>query len=307
MPPLTVSSALSKGWREERSCRSLCHRATELDAASAIPLRAYPARAGHPARRKYPSCSTSCVRRRSIDRHGVTRRHLLGRSRRTATAGGPRSAALHVSVTHGRHLVWTEASNTLRRNIIGSSRPYTGYREALLGYNQQPIMETLGIDFGRVIQGAPGPDGAADTSFLGSSLVEAVTSPATPGAFEVISLLVARFEARVWIISKCGESTQRKTLAWLDHQDFYGRTGVPYGNIRFCRRRAEKAVHCEELGITHMIDDRLDVHRAIREVVPHRYLFGPQDGEIPDWVFHTSDWSAVDAELIPDTDYQGRH
>jgi hypothetical protein len=162
-------------------------------------------------------------------------------------------------------------------------------------------MEVLGIDFGRVIQGAAGPDGAADTSFLGSRLEEAIKSPAAPGAFEVIPQLVARFEGRVWIISKCGEDTRRKTLAWLDYHDFYGRTGVRYGNVRFCRQRAEKALQCRELGITHMIDDRLDVHRAIREIVPHRYLFGPQNSEIPDWVVHTPDWLAVAAELMPVT------
>ena len=47
-----------------------------------------------------------------------------------------------------------------------------------------------------------------------------------------------------------------------------------------------------------MIDDRLDVHRAIREVVPNLYPFGPQNGEVPDWVIHTPDWPAVAAHLI---------
>jgi hypothetical protein len=148
-----------------------------------------------------------------------------------------------------------------------------------------------------VIEGGLGADYAADTDFLGSSLEEALASPATPGAFEVIPRLVALFEGRAWIISKCSENTQRKTLAWLNHHDFYVRTGLPPGNVRFCRERPQKAVHCRELGITHMIDDSLDVHRAIRDVVPHLYLFGPQDGEIPVWVVHTPDWPAVAAHL----------
>jgi hypothetical protein len=160
-------------------------------------------------------------------------------------------------------------------------------------------MNCLGIDFGRVIQGAPGPDGAVDTNFLGSSLAEAIRSPATPGALEVLPTVIAEFGGRAWIISKCGENTQRKTLAWLDHHNFYHRTGLPQNNIRFCRQRADKAIHCRELGITHMIDDRLDVHRAIREIVPHRYLFGPQDYPIPDWVIHAPDWAAVAALLLP--------
>ena len=149
-----------------------------------------------------------------------------------------------------------------------------------------------------MIEGGLGADEAADTSFLGSSLEEAIESPATPGAFDVIPRLVALFEGRVWIISKCGEATQRKTLAWLDHHDFYSRTGLPRDHVRFCRERAEKAVHCRELGITHMVDDRLDVHRAIRGVVAHCYLFGPQDNDVPDWVTHTPDWSAVEAALL---------
>ena len=148
-----------------------------------------------------------------------------------------------------------------------------------------------------MIEGGLGADDAADTSFLDSSLEEALATPATPGAFEVIPRLVALFDGRVWIISKCGERTQRKTLAWLDHHDFYDRTGFPRGNVRFCRERAEKAIHCRELSITHMIDDRLDVHRAIRDVVPHLYLFGPQNGDVPDWVVHAPDWHAVEAAL----------
>lgn len=159
----------------------------------------------------------------------------------------------------------------------------------------------LGIDFGRVIEGGLGADDATDTSFLDATLEEALATPATPGAFDVIPRLVARFDRRVWIISKCGESTQRKTLAWLEHHDFYQRTGLPRGNVRFCRERTEKAIHCRELSITHMIDDRLDVHEAIRDVVPHLYLFGPQHGDIPDWVVHTPNWSAVEAALISAT------
>lgn len=156
----------------------------------------------------------------------------------------------------------------------------------------------LAIDFGRVIQGGAGPDGAPDTSFLGSSLEDAVHSPATAGVFEVVPRLVAHFGGRVWVISKCGEKTQKKTLAWLEHNDFYGRTGFPVGNVRFCRQRAEKAEHCRDLGITHIVDDRLDVHEAVRDIVPHRYLFGPQEAEIPAWVVYVPDWPAVAARIL---------
>lgn len=71
-------------------------------------------------------------------------------------------------------------------------------------------MNILGVDFGRVIHGGAGPDGAADTNFLGTRIGDAIKSLATPGALEVIPQLVAHFEGRVWIISKCGESVQRR-------------------------------------------------------------------------------------------------
>lgn len=150
----------------------------------------------------------------------------------------------------------------------------------------------LGVDFGRVIHGglpAPGDD---DTAFLDGSFEEALASPATEGVYDVLPGLVQAFEGRAWIISKCGDRIRKRTLAWLDHHDFYARTGLPEENVRFCRKREEKAGHCAELGITHMIDDRLDVHRAIREIVPYRYLFGSEKG--PEWVRHLPDWRAVE-------------
>lgn len=152
----------------------------------------------------------------------------------------------------------------------------------------------LGVDFGRVVHGGPLAPGVDDTAFLGGSFEEALASPATEGMYEVLPGLIDAFEGRAWIISKCGDRIRKRTLAWLDHHDFYERTGLRRENVRFCRKRAEKARHCAGLGITHMIDDRLDVHAAIREIVPHRYLFGP--GEAPEWVRHIPDWTA--AEVI---------
>lgn len=163
--------------------------------------------------------------------------------------------------------------------------------------NTQP---RLGVDFGRVIQGAALPAGEEDTVFLHGGLEEALRSPPTDGALNVLDRLVGRFGGRGWVISKCGERVQRRTLAWLDHHDFYTRTGIPRGNVRFCRRRADKAVHCAELGITHMIDDRLDVHRALRGLVPHLYLFGRQTAP-PGWVRHTPTWADVEAAITADT------
>jgi hypothetical protein len=158
----------------------------------------------------------------------------------------------------------------------------------------------LGVDFGRVIHGAAAPSGAQDTVFLDGSDDEALASPATDGAFDVLPRLVERFDGRVWVISKCGPRIQQRTLAWLDHHDFYGRTGVSRANVRFCRKRQDKAGHCAQLGITHMIDDRIDVHRALLDTVPCRYLFGRQKGPAPDWVRHTMTWADVEDAVTAD-------
>lgn len=151
-----------------------------------------------------------------------------------------------------------------------------------------------------MIQGAGREDGRADTAFLGGGIEEALASPASNGVFEVLPRLVERFGGRVWIISKCGPATERKTRLWLDHHDFWRRTGVRQGNARYCRLRVHKAVHCAELGITHMIDDRLGVHRAIRELVPYRYLFGPQVEPAPDWVTPVLGWPEAEKAVLAD-------
>jgi hypothetical protein len=154
----------------------------------------------------------------------------------------------------------------------------------------------LGVDIGRVIIGGDTP-GGSDTQFFGGDTARMLATPAVCGAFDALARLVPRFE-QVWLISKCGERTQRRSRQWLDHHDFSASTGIPRGNVRFCLARPDKAVHCAELGITHFVDDRLDVHRALRGVVPHRYLFGPQAGPAPGWVRHTMTWAAVEAAIV---------
>lgn len=160
----------------------------------------------------------------------------------------------------------------------------------------------LGVDFGRVIHGGAAVAGEEDTAFLGGEMEEAMRSPATPGMFETLPGLVTRFDGRVWVISKCGERVQRRTLQWLEEHDFYRRTGISPENVRFCRKRADKAGHCADLGITHMVDDRVDVHEALRDLVPHLYLFGPQTSPPPEWLPHVRTWAELSERIeIPAT------
>ncbi|WP_067538060.1 hypothetical protein [Nocardia crassostreae] len=141
----------------------------------------------------------------------------------------------------------------------------------------------LGIDFGRVIQGAALEPGAADTAFLSGGHDAAMNTPPSPDAFEILPRLVDRFAGHAWVISTCGPRVQQRTLDWLDHHDFY---------------RVDKRAHCARLGITHMIDDRLEVHDALRGLVTHLYLFGAQTEPAPMWVRHVPTWRDTESAVI---------
>jgi hypothetical protein len=139
----------------------------------------------------------------------------------------------------------------------------------------------LGIDIGRVIiDGTSHPTGD-DTAFFKGGIDNALRTPAMTGSFESIERLSKLFDGQVWLVSKCGERVQARTRAWLEHHRFFERTVIDPDHIRFCRQRPEKAIHCVELELTHFVDDRADVLEALEEIVPHRYLFGPQTEAAP--------------------------
>jgi len=155
----------------------------------------------------------------------------------------------------------------------------------------------LGIDVGRVLI-SPGDDSRPDTSFIGGSIEDALNTPPYDGMFEVVPALVKRFGGAAWIVSKCGKRVQDRTLQWFEHHRFFERTGIDPRNVRFCLKRPEKAVHCLELGITHFIDDRVDVLEAMIGTVPNLYLFGPQRTTVPAAMHHVMTWRDVADALL---------
>src|SRR5689334_3403201 len=108
----------------------------------------------------------------------------------------------------------------------------------------------LGVDFGRVINGGADQPGDQDTVFLQGDHDAAMSTPGALEVFDILPRIVERFSGRAWVVSKCSPRIQQRTLQWLDHHDFYRRTGVPRENVRFCRERPDKAIHCRELAIT---------------------------------------------------------
>lgn len=155
----------------------------------------------------------------------------------------------------------------------------------------------LGIDVGRVLI-SPGDESKPDTSFIGGTLEDALSTPPYEGMFDVVPALVGRFRGQVWIVSKCGRRIQERTMQWFDRHRFFARTGIDSRNVRFCLKRPEKAIHCHELGITHFIDDRTDVLEAMVGVVPNLYLFGPQRAPAAPGMQHLTNWKDVARELL---------
>jgi hypothetical protein len=149
-------------------------------------------------------------------------------------------------------------------------------------------MERLGVDIGGVIIVRGG--GGADTSFFSDDYL---STPAVEGAMEVLAALAAhRFGDAVYIVSKCGEATERRTLAWFAAHRFFARTGIAPERVRFCRRRTDKAPICAEFGITHFVDDRLEVLSYLA-AVPRRYLFQARPAESAPYLRHLAEVVAV--------------
>ncbi len=134
-------------------------------------------------------------------------------------------------------------------------------------------MAALGVDIGGVITDRVNDH--TDTSFFGENFLR---TTAVPGVFAALATLVDEvFADSVFVVSKCGPAVQAKSLAWLAHHRFYERTGVRPDHVRFCRRRSDKAAIADELGLTHFVDDRLDVLEPMVGGVGHLYLFRPTD------------------------------
>ena len=86
----------------------------------------------------------------------------------------------------------------------------------------------------------------------------------------------------VYLISKCSKTVEAKTRNWLEINNFYKVTGLSPDRVYFCSKRSEKAPIADSLGITHFIDDRLEVLSYMINV-PHKYLFNPQKKEMEEF------------------------
>lgn len=134
-------------------------------------------------------------------------------------------------------------------------------------------MRRLGVDIGGVIIEPADED--ADTSFFGAHYLR---TPMVDGAFDALAALGPAFD-EVHLVSKCGEGTERRTREWLAHHDFPTRTGIPVERVHFCRTRPDKAPIARRLGLTHFVDDKLEVLGYL-DSVPYRFLFRPRPAQV---------------------------
>jgi hypothetical protein len=134
--------------------------------------------------------------------------------------------------------------------------------------------DVLGVDIGGVI--IDRANDRSDTSFFGEDFPR--TTP-VPGAFTALRQLNRRSAGRVFLVSKCGTGTERRTRRWLRYHRFRTATRIPTRNLRFCRERREKVGKCRDLGVTHFVDDRLEI-LGLPEDVAHRFLLNPSLEEV---------------------------
>ena len=155
--------------------------------------------------------------------------------------------------------------------------------------------ELLGVDVGGVLVDRIRADGS-DTSFFSDRFLE---TPAVADAFETLARLGReRFRQRICIVSKCGPRTEEKTRLWLAHHKLLDVLGLEAQALHFCRERRDKGPICKRLGVTHFIDDRMDVLVHMTSV-RYRFLFGPQKAGVnAEGAVRAESWAAIAAALL---------
>ncbi len=124
----------------------------------------------------------------------------------------------------------------------------------------------IGIDIGNVIIGGHGED-----TFFSDHYLE---TPEVEGAWQSI-LDLKKADHELHIISKCGPTTEMKSVKWLDEYGFL--YSLVHHRIHFVRKRHLKAPMAQALALDIFIDDRQDVLDHMVGIVPHLILFTSWD------------------------------
>lgn len=187
-----------------------------------------------------------------------------------------------------------------------------GGQQQLLHGTNYPV---LGLDVGGVLVDRVAE--ASNTSFFGTQPLQ---TPAVPGSRDAVPQLVELFEDRVHIVSKTGPQVAGLTTAWLTHHGYIHAEFVSHVNavaapspgnsatansnlinrshLHYVRSRHEKHPVSRDLGITHFVDDRIEVLQHL-VTVSNRYLFTGGLGnhriptEIPEGITVIANWATL--------------
>jgi hypothetical protein len=108
--------------------------------------------------------------------------------------------------------------------------------------------------------------------------------PASDGVFEYLrELNEGKFKGNIYLVSKLKVEHDERTLAWLKDNNFFEKTGIEPSHLYFVRERKDKDDVCRKLGITHFIDDRLEILGYMIDSTPNLYLFDPDEEEVQEF------------------------
>jgi len=147
----------------------------------------------------------------------------------------------------------------------------------------EPTREVLGIDIGMVLIGERNlavnvDDPGFPAAYLAREEVD--------GAIEaVVRLARERFGGHVCVVSKRSRQTRPLAVRWLIDRHFFTRVGIGIDDVHFCETREGKAPICKALGVTHFVDNRLEVLSHL-STVPNRYLINAEEEEVARFVDH---------------------
>lgn len=136
----------------------------------------------------------------------------------------------------------------------------------------------VGTDLGGSIIDKAGEN--SRETFLGPQYL--MTSE-VPAVFVTLRAMVEKTRGKdgkcnVYVISACETSLRKKAEWWLEHRQFSQQTGIPPENILFCDSRRAKAAMAAKLGITHFVDDRIEVLSQMPADM-EKFLFRPDPTE----------------------------
>ena len=116
----------------------------------------------------------------------------------------------------------------------------------------------------------------------------------TTGIVEAIGTLVGDYEPEnAFVISKCRPGVDVRTRQIFRHINFYERTGISPDNVYFCQDREGKVPIADELELTDIVDDRLEIGGLLLRGagVENFCLFRPSDEEV---TRYTSAYGSLD-------------